>query len=143
MLPYADYEEDGVIISAIGANCGQTWLARGKWSCIKNTMRILAKPNGLSILQVYFQTKNADLWPKRGSAQPFISQTDARALKILAPSSKLDRAFANKVIPLLDLKDGNLKESELLKELRDALLPELLAGRISPSNGDLATFVKS
>jgi type I restriction enzyme S subunit len=39
LLPYHDFERVGVVLSAIGANCGVTWLARGKWSCIKNTIR--------------------------------------------------------------------------------------------------------
>ena len=31
------------VLSAIGAQCGRTWLARGKWSCIKNTIRFWSK----------------------------------------------------------------------------------------------------
>ena len=34
LLPYFDYDRTGVVISAIGAECGKTWLAKGKWSCI-------------------------------------------------------------------------------------------------------------
>ena len=38
-LPYFDFDRRGVVVSAIGANAGTTWLASGKWSCIKNTIR--------------------------------------------------------------------------------------------------------
>ena len=38
-LPYADYDRQGIILSAIGARCGKIWFAEGKWSCIKNTIR--------------------------------------------------------------------------------------------------------
>ena len=43
LLPHYDFDEDGIVVSAIGANCGKIWRAYGKWSCIKNTMRILVK----------------------------------------------------------------------------------------------------
>lgn len=48
-LDHFDYEEDGIVLSAIGANCGLTWLAKGKWSCIKNTIRILKKDPEIDI----------------------------------------------------------------------------------------------
>jgi type I restriction enzyme S subunit len=39
-MSHADFDRKGIVLSAIGANCGQTWFASGKWSCIKNTIRI-------------------------------------------------------------------------------------------------------
>lgn len=38
-LDHADIIHDGVVLSAIGAQCGKSWYARGSWSCIKNTIR--------------------------------------------------------------------------------------------------------
>lgn len=39
LLPYFDHNRPGIVLSAIGANCGLTWLALGEWSCIKNTIK--------------------------------------------------------------------------------------------------------
>ncbi len=47
-LPYFDYEKEGVVVSAIGANSGRVFWASGKWSAIKNTMVVFPK-NGSSI----------------------------------------------------------------------------------------------
>ena len=36
-----DYASPGIVLSAIGANCGVTYFADGKWSAIKNTICIV------------------------------------------------------------------------------------------------------
>jgi len=77
-LPHFDYDEPGVVLSAIGANCGKTFLAIGKWSCIKNTMRMISRSDELSVKYFFYLSQQKDFFPIRGSAQPFISQTDIR-----------------------------------------------------------------
>ena len=37
-LPYADFDREAIVLSAIGARAGKTWFVDGKWSCIKNTI---------------------------------------------------------------------------------------------------------
>jgi type I restriction enzyme, S subunit len=37
-MSHFDHQGPGVVLSAIGAQCGKTWFAQGKWSCIKNTI---------------------------------------------------------------------------------------------------------
>jgi len=129
VLPYADYDRDGIVLSAIGAQCGLTWLARGRWSCIKNTIRVLEMEGGPSIYLLYYSTANPDIWPKRGSAQPFISQADARNVLVVVPSLGIDACYVRAVMPILDLIEHNQQESKNLAEIRDTLLPELLSGR--------------
>lgn len=80
-----DYEHDAVVLSAIGANCGTTFYATGKWSCIKNTIRIFPKSDDIDLKYFYYMTKSPDFWPLRGSAQPFISQTDIREKVVKIP----------------------------------------------------------
>ena len=50
LLPYADYDRQAVILSAIGARCGKVWFAEGKWSCIKNTIRYWSKDDDSTIV---------------------------------------------------------------------------------------------
>ena len=52
-----DYDREGLVLSAIGANCGSTFFASGKWSCIKNTIRILPK-SGAVDLKYFFYLNN-------------------------------------------------------------------------------------
>lgn len=40
LLPSYEHEADGIIVSAIGANCGKCFLAKGRWTAIKNTITI-------------------------------------------------------------------------------------------------------
>src|SRR5262245_46846900 len=75
VMPHYDHEGPGVVLSAIGAQCGRTWFATGKWSCIKNTIFIKPKARGIDARFLFYVTSSPDLWPKRGAAQPFISQT--------------------------------------------------------------------
>lgn len=128
-LPRYDYDRDGIVLSAIGAQCGKTWLARGKWSCIKNTIRIFPLENiGLEFL--YFATFGEAFWPRRGAAQPFISQGDARAKSILVPTKGLLSTFSGFACDALSQADILRRQSIELANARDLLLPRLMDGRL-------------
>ena len=129
-LPHFDYERTGVVISAIGANCGTTWLALGKWSCIKNTIRFWSVDPNIPTEFLYHATFGQAFWPRRGSAQPFISQTDARNCKILIPSDSSADVFGVTVRTFYNKIDSNQKESQTLASLRDTLLPKLISGEL-------------
>jgi len=126
-----DYSEMGIVLSAIGANCGKTWLATGKWSCIKNTMRIIATPNyPEAIPYVYFLTNRSNFWERRGTAQPFIGQEDSRSLRILFPDKYLVARFSEVITPIFDFINKLSEETGVLNELRDSLLPRLISGEL-------------
>ena len=40
--PEYDYDEKGIVISAVGARCGKCFMATGKWQAIANTHVIIA-----------------------------------------------------------------------------------------------------
>jgi type I restriction enzyme S subunit len=124
------FDHPGVVISAIGANCGATWLARGKWSCIKNTLRFWSTDSEVSTEYLFHQTNNQAFWPKRGSAQPFISQGDARSVKILRPDNRLAALFGDLVRPLHERVSMNIDHTSALSALRDTLLPRLISGKL-------------
>lgn len=65
-----------------------------------------------------------------GSAQPNISADGIMDSKVLIPPTKLREAFSNLVNPLFDLWQANKKESVILKNTRDLLLPKLISGEI-------------
>lgn len=134
-LNHYDYEKPGIILSAIGANCGDTWFALGKWSCIKNTIRILASSDKVGIEYVFLFTYGKDFWPRRGSAQPFISQTDARNLPILIPDSDTMNNFIGLAKDFLAKINENKRQSYLLSQILDSLLPRLMSGKIRVTVG--------
>lgn len=92
-LDHFDYDCEGIVLSAIGADCGKTWFASGKWSCIKNTIRFWSISDELDNRFLYFATREKDFWPRRGGAQPFIPQGDARNCSIPLPPISLQRKF--------------------------------------------------
>jgi type I restriction enzyme S subunit len=120
-LPYADYDRTGVILSAIGAECGRTWLARGKWSCIKNTIRFWSIRQDVDTEFLYWLTRDPSIWPKRGSAQPFISQGDARNLVVAYPPLTEQRAIAHILGTLDDKIELNRRMNETLEAMARAL----------------------
>ncbi len=129
-LPYYDFNVTGVVLSAIGANSGMTWLAQGKWSCIKNTIRFWSTSEEVSTEYLFMATFGNEKWPLRGSAQPFISQTDARNMLINVPEKGLAKKFGDLVNPLFSQMDHNTEQNKVLAELRDTLLPKLMSGQV-------------
>jgi type I restriction enzyme S subunit len=138
-LSYYDFDRPGIVLSAIGANCGATWFARGKWSCIKNTIRFWSKDDGISEEYLYLATYGSDFWPKRGAAQPFISQEDARSCKLLAPPKALGYDFSELVGPLFKMVDSLSQANKNLRSQRDLLLPKLISGEIDVSDIPMPT----
>ena len=121
LLPYADYHRTGVVLSAIGSDCGRTWLAKGAWSCIKNTIRFWSTDPDVHTEFLFWATRDPALWPKRGSAQPFVSQGDARTLQISYPPVNEQRAVA-KILGILDRKiEANRRMSESLETMLRAV----------------------
>ena len=130
-MDHYDFDRKGVVLSAIGANCGKTWFASGKWSCIKNTIRFWSTDIRISTEFLFVATLGEKFWPRRGAAQPFISQGDAEQTKILCPDSPTMAAFTS-------FADGTLKHISVLTALtanlrrtRDLLLPRLLSGQVN------------
>lgn len=120
-LPYFDYDRTGVILSAIGANAGKTWLATGKWSCIKNTIRFFSKDESAADTRyLYWATQSHATFPLRGSAQPFISQGDAREVAISLPPIPEQRAIAATLGALDDKIESNRRAINFLGELFNA-----------------------
>ena len=120
-LPYADFDRIAVVLSAIGTNCGQTWLARGQWSCIKNTIRFWSTDSTVDTEFLYWATRSTQFWPKRGSAQPFISQGDARAVEVTLPPLPKQQAIAHVLGTLDDKIELNRRMNETLEAMARAL----------------------
>ena len=123
-LPYYDFDRTGVVISAIGANCGRTWLTKGKWSCIKNTIRFWSTSPKADTEYLYWLTQNPDFWPKRGSAQPFISQGDARALRVSLPGIDEQEAIAQLLTAFNDKIELNRRMNETLEAMARAIFKD-------------------
>jgi type I restriction enzyme S subunit len=134
-LPYFDFDRTGVVVSAIGANSGLTWLARGRWSAIKNTITIFASDASISTEYLYLATEGRENWTLRGSAQPFLSQADTRAKRVLYPANNLAAKFGSLVEKFYGLIEVRQLENASLAMVRDSLLPRLISGKIKLNIG--------
>jgi len=123
-LPYHDFDCTGVVLSAIGANCGRTWLAKGKWSCIKNTIRFWSTSPKANTEYLYWLTREPDFWPKRGSAQPFISQGDAWAIRVSLPPIREQEAIARLLTTLNNKIEMNRRMNETLEAMARAIFKD-------------------
>ena len=130
-LDHYDFDRMGIVLSAIGAQCGKTWLASGKWSCIKNTIRFWAKNECVSTEFLFIATQGQDFWPRRGAAQPFISQGDAERIDVLIPDRATMERFTTFVADSLKHIATFTIQIQNLRRTRDLLLPRLLSGQIN------------
>ncbi|MBA4388400.1 MAG: restriction endonuclease subunit S [Verrucomicrobia bacterium] len=136
-LDHYDFDRTGVVLSAIGANCGRTWYVNGKWSCIKNTIRFWSTSAAVSDVYLYFVSRDSAFWPKRGAAQPFISQTDALNCLVLVSSDWQMTKFTAFARDVLKQKGGLERRNRNLRQTRDLLLPKLISGEIDVSGLDI------
>lgn len=121
-LPSYEHDEDGIVLSAIGADCGKCFFASGKWTAIKNTITITQPKNELcSLPYLFYFLNNKDLWPKRGGGQPFVSQGDAR--KVAVPMPPLPKQ--EQIVKLLDRSDELQKLRFQADQRTAALIPAL------------------
>ena len=123
-LPYFDHEGPGIVLSAIGAQCGKIWFTHGQWSCIKNTIYIKSRSPNADTRYVFYATSDPDVWPKRGAAQPFISQTDARNVEIELPSLPVQRRIAGILSPYDELMENSQRRIRILEAMARALYRE-------------------
>lgn len=133
-LDHYDFDRTGVVLSAIGAQCGKTWFARGKWSCIKNTIRFWSKDERVSTEFLFIATEGQDFWPRRGAAQPFISQGDAERIELVIPDRATMKRFTAFAAASLEEIAALQMQIQNLRRTRDLLLPRLLSGQV-----DIAT----
>lgn len=121
-LGHFEYEGKGIILSAIGAQCGKCFRAEGKWTAIKNTITITKPKEELVDLDYIFYFTNQDgVWPRRGGGQPFIALGDARKLHIPLPPLSEQR----RIVEILDQADGLRKKRAEANEKATRILPAL------------------
>lgn len=119
MLPGFEFDREAVVLSAIGARCGKTYFASGKWTCIKNTMYFYSKDSQVLDKYLFWYTNRESFWPRSSSAQPFISLGDVRNLVVPIPDLETQKMIVN----TLDKLDA------LINDIASGLPAEMTARR--------------
>ncbi|NBV71616.1 MAG: restriction endonuclease subunit S [Burkholderiaceae bacterium] len=107
-LNHAEFEEDGIVLSAIGARCGKCFKAYGKWTAIKNTITIIPNKDKVDLNYLFTQLNDDKSWKISGAAQPFITLATVRDRLIQLPPLAEQRRIA----ALLDTADRIIKLRE-------------------------------
>ncbi len=95
------HDKAGVILSAIGANCGRCFFAFGDWTTLANVQAII--PNDEVDARYLFYVVNRDgYWERSGSAQPFIKPSSIRSSWIVYPRHILEQTKIAKILSTVD-----------------------------------------
>ena len=119
-----------------GATLGQVSLL--EIDCCTNQSIIGIEPNEkIPYEYIYLFIKNninKIISNQTGAAQQHINLNDIRTSKIIIPQSRIMTEYVKIVSLLMSKVEKNYFENTKLAELRDALLPKLMAGEIDVSN---------
>lgn len=124
--------EDGTVVDDAGYPIlqyvwGQFW--------VNNHAHILTGKNGYSVESLMLLFKRTPVKSiVTGAVQPKISQANLRSVPIVIPALKDLESFNELIQPLFDQIRQNTDQNKALAQLRDALLPRLMAGEIDVSD---------
>jgi restriction endonuclease S subunit len=125
-LDWYDHDGTAVVLSAIGAQCGKTWFAEGKWTSIKNTIWLKSDNANLLDKYLFYLSNRPQFWQIRGQAQPFISLGDVKKTKVLIPPIPEQERIIDLISSVDSYIEALRRQLESAKHSRDAVLDELL-----------------
>ena len=103
-----EYEGDAVIVSAVGARCGKSFLATGPWNAIANT-HIVWPTGAIDARFLFFHLNNEAFWERGGSAQSFVKVPSTLAKQLALPPLSEQRRIVAK-IDNLSAKSGRARD---------------------------------
>jgi type I restriction enzyme S subunit len=117
--------KSGVILSAIGANCGRCFYAQGDWTTLANVQVIVPKSE-INPRYLYYFVNRDGYWDKSGSAQPFIKPSSIRSSWIGFPP----KPEQSKIAEVLSKVDQAIEQTESLiakqKRIKTGLMQDIL-----------------
>ncbi|MBF4048826.1 restriction endonuclease subunit S [Burkholderia pseudomallei] len=121
--------EDGSVVNADGTPVRQyVW---GKF-WVNNHAHVLQGTNGICTEHLMLGVQGVDFTPYvTGAVQPKLNQANLFRVPFLIPTAEVAAAFASEVEPLYAKLRGNAAQAQTLTELRNALLPRFISGRLS------------
>lgn len=124
-----------MILSSIGARCGKTFLASGQWTSLANTQIMFPHEGEVDARYLWYLTNDEWLWPRSGSAQPFIKPRDGKTIPVPVPPIATQRAIVARIDALFcELDDGEeeLRRARVeLETYRKSLLKAAVTGELT------------
>lgn len=130
------YTGESVLIPRKGTLNNVMYVNEAFWSVDTMFYTEMLRPNIAKF--VYHFVKSKDLASlNAGSAVPSMTTNILNAMQLYIPDEKTLEKFENIVSPMYSAMQENTKESKILANTRDALLPKLMSGELDVSNIDL------
>ena len=130
------YTGESVLIPRKGTLNNIMYVNEAFWSVDTMFYTEMLRPNIAKF--VYHFVKSKDLASlNAGSAVPSMTTNILNAMQLYIPNEKTLEKFENIVSPMYSAMQENTKESKILANTRDALLPKLMSGELDVSDIDL------
>ena len=130
------YTGESVLIPRKGTLNNIMYVNEAFWSVDTMFYTEMLRPNIAKF--VYHFVKSKDLASlNAGSAVPSMTTNILNAMQLYIPDEKTLEKFENIVSPMYSAMQENTKESKILANTRDALLPKLMPGELDVSDIDL------
>ena len=130
----AEWHADGVVVSAVGARCGKTFLARGSWTAIANT-HVLIPKSSVDPKWLWHLTNDETFWIKGGTAQPFVKIGASKSLGVLLPPLEEQRRIAAVLDAAEALQAKRREALAKLDTLTQAIFIDMFGDPVSNSRG--------
>ena len=130
------YTGESVLIPRKGTLNNIMYVNEAFWSVDTMFYTEMLRPNIAKFVYHFVKSKNlASL--NAGSAVPSMTTNILNAMQLYIPDEKTLEKFENIVSPMYSAMQENTKESKILANTRDALLPKLMSGELDVSDIDL------
>lgn len=96
-VPAPEHEGNAIIISAVGARCGKTFRASGRWSAVANTHIVWPEETAVDADWLQLLLNDEGFWEKGGSAQPFVKVNATFEREIPLPPLPEQRRIVRKL----------------------------------------------
>lgn len=130
------FDCDAIVISAVGARCGKTFLAKGKFGVCANTHVLKVKKICCSRFLNYI-LNDEDWWVKGGSAQPFVKVSDSLRQKIVVPDLEYQIEVADflddKCSKIDNLSDSIQRQIAILEEYKKSIITRAVTKGLNPN----------
>ena len=132
-LLHSQFQGNGIVLSAVGAQCGKCFYASGEWGVVANTQPFFPTSQANARFLFYILNQN-NFWEIGGAAQPYV-QVSRSLSKIVSVPSLIEQAaivdFLRTFIKKTDFTiNRNRHQITLLQEYRTRLISDVVNGII-------------
>jgi type I restriction enzyme S subunit len=129
-------DQSGVVVGRKGSAGAVHWVS-GPHFPIDTTFYVRGKLEEVSQPYLYFLLRTLRLNEMNNdSAVPGLNRSEALALPVVLPSADHLNGFTDRAGVLIELVEGIDRENRTLASTRDALLPQLMSGKLRVRDGE-------